>query len=82
MRTLVAWVALAATATAAGAGDARDAVLPRRHGTGRQRPARLSEAGDRHTGGDNVTETSWVKAKNTVHSGGARVSFVALPLVP
>jgi predicted acyl esterase len=35
-----------------------------------------------NTGGDNVTETAWVKAKNTVHAGGTHLSYLTLPVVP
>ena len=34
-----------------------------------------------NTGGDNVTETTWVKATNTVHHGGRYVSQLVLPVV-
>jgi putative CocE/NonD family hydrolase len=34
-----------------------------------------------NTGGDNVTETTWVKATNTVHYGGATASHLLLPIV-
>ncbi len=35
-----------------------------------------------NTGGDNVTETTWVKATNTVHTGGVKASYLELPVVP
>jgi hypothetical protein len=35
-----------------------------------------------NTGGDNVTETAWVKATNTVHTGGVRGSYLELPVIP
>jgi putative CocE/NonD family hydrolase len=35
-----------------------------------------------NTGGDNVTETTWVVATNTVHLGGPRGSRLVLPIVP
>jgi predicted acyl esterase len=35
-----------------------------------------------NTGGDNVTETTWVKAANTVWYGGDRASHLMLPVVP
>jgi hypothetical protein len=34
-----------------------------------------------NTGGDNVTETTWVRATNTVHYGGATASHLLLPVV-
>jgi predicted acyl esterase len=34
-----------------------------------------------NTGGDNVTETKWVKATNTIHFGGRRSSQLLLPVV-
>lgn len=34
-----------------------------------------------NTGGDNVTETRWVTATNTVHAGGAFPSSIQLPVV-
>jgi hypothetical protein len=34
-----------------------------------------------NTGGDNVTETTWVKATNTVHEGGPTASYLLLPIV-
>ncbi|MEO8453331.1 MAG: CocE/NonD family hydrolase C-terminal non-catalytic domain-containing protein, partial [Gemmatimonadota bacterium] len=33
-----------------------------------------------NTGGDNVTETTWVKATNTVHQGGQVASYLSLPI--
>jgi putative CocE/NonD family hydrolase len=35
-----------------------------------------------NTGGDNVTETNWVTATNTVHHGGRYPSSLSLPIVP
>jgi putative CocE/NonD family hydrolase len=35
-----------------------------------------------NTGGDNVTETSWVKATNSIHLGGKEASYLVLPVVP
>ncbi|MFN0181194.1 MAG: CocE/NonD family hydrolase, partial [Gemmatimonadales bacterium] len=35
-----------------------------------------------NTGGDNVTETTWVTANNTVHYGGPRASHLLLPVAP
>jgi putative CocE/NonD family hydrolase len=35
-----------------------------------------------NTGGDNVSETAWVKATNTVHHGGGSLSQLVLPVVP
>lgn len=35
-----------------------------------------------NTGGDNVTETSWVKATNTIHLGGGHPSVLVLPVLP
>ena len=35
-----------------------------------------------NTGGDNVTETSWLTATNTVHYGGSRASYLLLPITP
>ncbi len=35
-----------------------------------------------NTGGDNVTETSWLVATNTVHYGGSRASYLLLPVTP
>lgn len=35
-----------------------------------------------NTGGDNVTETSWLTATNTVHFGGQRSSHLLLPVTP
>ncbi len=35
-----------------------------------------------NTGGDNVTETSWLTATNTVYSGGRRASYLLLPITP
>ncbi|MBM4188371.1 MAG: CocE/NonD family hydrolase [Gemmatimonadetes bacterium] len=35
-----------------------------------------------NTGGDNVTETTWLKAVNTVYYGGATASRLILPVVP
>lgn len=35
-----------------------------------------------NTGGDNVTETSWLVATNTVHYGGPRASYLLLPVTP
>ncbi len=35
-----------------------------------------------NTGGDNVTETAWVSANNTIHHGGAYPSHLVLPVVP
>ena len=34
-----------------------------------------------NTGGDNVTETSWVVAHNTIHLGGRSASYLLLPVV-
>jgi len=34
-----------------------------------------------NTGGDNVTETTWVKATNTIHFGPERASHLLLPVV-
>ncbi len=34
-----------------------------------------------NTGGDNITETTWVKATNSVHQGGKFASFLSLPVV-
>jgi putative CocE/NonD family hydrolase len=33
-----------------------------------------------NTGGDNVTETTWVKATNTIHEGGRTASYLLLPI--
>ena len=35
-----------------------------------------------NTGGDNVTETTWVKATNTVHYGPKQASVLVLPVLP
>ena len=35
-----------------------------------------------NTGGDNVTETSWVKATNTIHQGAGQASVLVLPVLP
>ena len=35
-----------------------------------------------NTGGDNVTETEWVRAVNTIYFGPSRLSRVVLPVVP
>ena len=35
-----------------------------------------------NTGGDNVTETKWIKANNTIHLGGRHPSQLLLPVVP
>ena len=35
-----------------------------------------------NTGGDNVTETTWSTAVNTIHHGGATVSRLLLPVIP
>jgi predicted acyl esterase len=35
-----------------------------------------------NTGGDNVTETNWVKANNTIHFGARNPSQLLLPVVP
>ncbi len=35
-----------------------------------------------NTGGDNVTETDWLTATNTVYSGGNRASYLLLPITP
>jgi len=35
-----------------------------------------------NTGGDNVTETSWVKATNTIHLGAGHASHLTLPILP
>ena len=35
-----------------------------------------------NTGGDNVTETSWVKATNTLNHGGRYLSHLVLKVVP
>ena len=35
-----------------------------------------------NTGGDNITETTWVKASNTIHQGGAHASLLSLPVTP
>jgi putative CocE/NonD family hydrolase len=35
-----------------------------------------------NTGGDNVTETKWVKATNTIHFGGRHPSQLLLPVAP
>jgi putative CocE/NonD family hydrolase len=35
-----------------------------------------------NTGGDNITETSWIKATNTIHHGTPRASRLILPIVP
>lgn len=35
-----------------------------------------------NTGGDNVTETTWVKATNTVHYGPKQASALVLPVLP
>jgi putative CocE/NonD family hydrolase len=35
-----------------------------------------------NTGGDNITETRWVKATNTVYHGGTTPSRLVLPVVP
>lgn len=35
-----------------------------------------------NTGGDNVTETVWVKATNTIHHGGRAASHLLLPVLP
>lgn len=34
-----------------------------------------------NTGGDNVTETSWLVATNTVHYGGRQASYLLLPVL-
>ena len=34
-----------------------------------------------NTGGDNVTETSWIKATNTVHYGRSTASHLILPVI-
>ena len=35
-----------------------------------------------NTGGDNITETTWVKATNTIYQGGSRASLLSLPVTP
>jgi putative CocE/NonD family hydrolase len=35
-----------------------------------------------NTGGDNVSETTWVKALNVIHQGGGYPSALVLPVVP
>ena len=35
-----------------------------------------------NTGGDNVSETTWVKALNVIHQGGRYPSALVLPVVP
>jgi putative CocE/NonD family hydrolase len=35
-----------------------------------------------NTGGDNYTETTWLKATNSVHLGGSHASYLSLPVAP
>jgi putative CocE/NonD family hydrolase len=35
-----------------------------------------------NTGGDNVSETAWLTATNTVHYGGPHASYLLLPVTP